>query len=61
MTADIVFVWVLGTIYQPFFLMKINLNKKSIPKLENHSGWLLLAFPRGRKEKCDHHCHFGHT
>ena len=29
MTADIVFVWVIGTIYQPFFLMKINFNKKT--------------------------------
>ena len=29
MTVDIVFVWVIGTIYQPFFLMKINFNKKT--------------------------------
>ena len=29
MTADIVFVEVIGTIYQPLFLMKINFNKKT--------------------------------
>ena len=29
MTVNIEFVWVIETIYQPFFLMKINLNKKS--------------------------------
>ena len=32
MTADIVFVWVRGTIYQPFFLTKINFNKKTFGK-----------------------------
>ena len=29
MTTDIVFAWVIGTIYQPFFLMNINFNKKT--------------------------------
>ena len=29
MTADIAFLWVIGTIYQPFFLMRINFHKKS--------------------------------
>ena len=32
MTADIVFVLVIGTIYQPFFLTKINFNKKTFGK-----------------------------
>ena len=30
MTVDIVFLWVIGTIYRPFLLMKINFNKKSV-------------------------------
>ena len=60
MTGDIVFVSVIGTIYQPFFLLKINFNKKNFLKLESQSGWLLLVCPRRHKEKCHHHFHFGH-
>ena len=34
MTADVVLVWVIGTVYQPFFLMKININKKIFGNLK---------------------------
>ena len=46
MTADIVFVWVIGTIYQPFFVIKINFNKKTFGSLKitvDDFGWYVLA------------------
>ena len=46
MTADIVFVWVIGTIYQPFFLMKINFNKKTFESWKitvDDFYWYVLA------------------
>ena len=59
MTADIVSVRVIGIVYQSFFLMKINFNKKTfvIWKITvDDFCWYVLA----DVAKCYHHCHFGH-